>query len=300
MAAPDSGPVILTDDDVRAFPGARFVAAMRRALIDAHAGRLAAPPRVSAPVHGAEWVFTVGGSATEAGFRVYATGPDPVQQATLLWSEGCLSAVVVGDELGARRTGALGGVAVDLLASPDATVVGVVGSGTQAWTQLWATAAVRLLSDVRVFSPSPDHRSSFASRAVRELGIDARPSETAEAAVRDADVVILATRSTQPVIDAAWVRQGCHVTTVGPKTRDGHECPVAIPETAAVAATDAPDQVRAYPSGCFTDRQLVPLGAIATGETPGRTSPDDITFYLSTGLAGSEVVAAAALVHDRR
>jgi ornithine cyclodeaminase len=71
-----------------------------------------------------------------------------------------------------------------------------------------------------------------------------------------------------------------------------------VPASAAVAATDSPAQVAAYDDPCFTDRPLVHLGAIAAG-APGRTGSDDITFYLSTGLAGSEVAVAAALLQTQ-
>jgi ornithine cyclodeaminase len=75
-----------------------------------------------------------------------------------------------------------------------------------------------------------------------------------------------------------------------------HECPVDVPARAAVAATDSPRQVAGYPEPCLTDRPLTHLGAIAAGEVPGRTSADDVTFYVSTGLAGSEVVLAARVL----
>jgi alanine dehydrogenase len=160
-------------------------------------------------------------------------------------------------------------------------------------------ASVRSVRDVRVFSRQPGNRESFARRAGEELGLEARAVDSVEAAVTDADVVVLATRSATPVIDAAWLRAGSHVTTVGPKTVSAYECPLAVPARAAVAVTDSPAQVEAYPEPCFTDRRLEHLGAIAAGDLPGRTADGDLTFYLSTGLAGSEVVVAEALLASR-
>jgi alanine dehydrogenase len=98
---------------------------------------------------------------------------------------------VVGSELGARRTGALGGAAVDALAQADASSVGIIGSGVQAWTQLWAIAAVRPLTGVRIFSPTREHRETFARRVGTELELEAAPSDTAEEAVVDADLVLV-------------------------------------------------------------------------------------------------------------
>jgi alanine dehydrogenase len=288
---------LLTDADVRRLRAGDAVAAARRALIEAHRGRLAGPPRVPVPLRRGELVFTVGGADPGPfGFRVYAGGR-AADQLTAVWAgDGSLGAVIVGSLLGERRTGALGAVAVDLLARPDADGIAVIGSGRQAWAQLWAVQAVRPGLPVRVFSPSAAHRTAFADRARRELGVPAEAVDSAKRAVRDAPVVILATRAARPVIEAGWLAAGAHLTTVGPKTVSGHECPVDVPRRAAVAVSDAPEQTRAYGEPCFTGRDLLPLGALAAGDLPGRTDPGQLTFYLSTGLAGSEVLVAEAVL----
>lgn len=281
-------------------PASVAVEAARTALVDAYRGSLTGGPRVSAPAGDGELVFTVGGynsAVGPTGFRVYGIGSEPVEQATLVWSKTRrLLAVVVGEELGARRTGAIGGVAVDLLARTDAEVVGLVGSGVQAWTQLWAIQAVRQLRAVRVFSLHRDRREAVAARAREELELPATAVATAQDAVTAADIVVLATRSATPVIDAGWLQSGTHVSTVGPKFRSSHECPVEIADRAVVAASDSPEQVDAHAEPCFTDRPLTHLGAIAAGEATGRVNGDDPTFFLSSGLAGSEVAIAARLL----
>lgn len=297
------GAVLLTDDDVRRLPASAAVEAARSALVDAYRGSLTGGPRVTARAGDGELVFTVGGYSSgvgPAGLRVYGIGTESLEQATLVWSKTRrLIAVVTGEELGARRTGAIGGVAVDLLAGPEAEVVGLIGSGVQAWTQLWAIQAVRQLRAVRVFSLHSDRREAFARRAQEELDLPATAVATAQEAVAAADIVVLATRSTTPVIEAGWLSPGTHVSTVGPKFRSSHECPIEIADQAVVAASDSPEQVDAYSEPPFTGRPLTHLGAIATGEARGRVNDDDSTFYLSTGLAGSEVAIAARLLQAR-
>lgn len=243
-------------------------------------------------------MFTAGGYGDgPVGFRVYGLWSGDSDQVVLVWDgDGQLIGCVVGDELGARRTGALGGAAADALAREDAATVGIVGSGRQAWTQLWAIAAVRRLARVRIYSPTPDHRAAFTRRAEAELGLSATACDTAEEAVADADLVVLATRSEQPVIEAAWIRRGTHVNTVGPKLASAHETPAELAEAAAVVVTDSPEQAAAYDEPFFTDRALPHLGAVLAGDLPGRTGADDITLYCSTGLAGSEVVMAETLL----
>jgi alanine dehydrogenase len=293
---------VLVDSDVRSrLNAAEAVQAMRQALVDAYRGLLSAPPRLQADLGERGLVFTAGGYADgPVGFRVYGLWPGDSDQAVLVWDRnGQLIGFVVGREIGARRTGALGGAAVDALAREDAATVGIVGSGVQAWTQLWAIAAVRRLARVRVHSPTPEHRVAFARRAEAELGLIATACDTAEEAVADADLVVLATRSEQPVIEAAWIRRGTHVNTVGPKLASAHETPAELAEDAAVVVTDSPEQAAGYDAPFFTSRALTHLGAVVSGDAPGRTSDEGITLYCSTGLAGSEVALAETLLAGR-
>jgi alanine dehydrogenase len=291
--------VLLFDEDVRGrLTPELAVAGAREALVDAHRGRLVAPPRAHVELGERALVFTAGALADgTAGVRIYQTGIEDSDQAVLVWGpRGGLAGCIVGTELGAARTGALGAVAVDVLARPDAAVVGVIGSGRQAWTQLWAATAVRPIAEVRVFSPTQAHRERFAERARAELRLDAAPVSAARAAVDGADVVILATRSETPVIDPVWVAPGAHVNTVGPKTSGACETPPELACAAAVVVSDSPAQAAAYGAPFFTSRELTHLGAVIAGDAPGRTGVADVTLYASTGLAGSEVVIGRRLL----
>jgi ornithine cyclodeaminase len=292
---------VLTDDDVRErLPAAVAVDVARRLLVDAYRGELVAPPRLHADLGGTDLVFTAGGHAGgPVGFRVYGTWQGDSDQAVLVWdAAGRLLVCVVGHELGARRTGALGGAAVDALARADADEIAVVGSGRQAWTQLWAASAVRRPAAVRVFSPDPGHRERFARRASDELGLPAGAVSGPREALHGAGVVLLATTSAAPVIEPEWIEPGTHVNTVGPKLRSAHETPVELVEAAAVVSSDSPTQAAAYGEAFFTERDLTNLGAILASDAVGRASDEDVTVYCSTGLAGSEVAMALALTGD--
>jgi alanine dehydrogenase len=289
---------VITDADVIALlTPVVAVAAARRALLDSWQGRLKSPPRLYAEAGAVHMAFTVGGyAAGPAGFRAYGSWPGSSDQLVTVWSPaGELRVVVVGEELGIRRTGALGAVAADALARSEARAVGVVGSGPQAWSQLWALEAVRPIGAVRVFSPNPEHRERYAERARRDLHLDAEAVGCPKDAVKGADIVILATGSTTPVIESDWVSSGAHVTTVGPKRSSAHETPPALVDRAQVAASDSPAQAAAGDEAFFTDRALIHLGSLLDGTATGRTDRQDITVYCSTGLAGSEVVTAQAL-----
>jgi ornithine cyclodeaminase len=274
---------------------ATAVEAMRSAVLAAHRGDLVAPPRVRAGV----LTFTAGRLAGKwYGFRCYNTHLGG-QQLVAVHAEpsGELAAVAVGVALGAYRTGALGGVAVDALARPDAVSIGIIGAGRQAWTQLWAIAAVRGLTDVAVFARTPEHSAAFAARASAQLNLAARAVTTAERAVRDRDIVVLATSSATPVLDAAWLGPGTAVSTVGPKQIGRAEFGPDLPGRARVIVTDSLAQLRAYePAAVLAGLPVAPLGAVLSGELPGRTGEDDITLYASVGLAGTEPYLLAHLV----
>lgn len=292
---------VLTDNDVRGAPAAVVVDAAREALIQAGRGELTGPPRVRIELGDVDYVYTAGALADgTSGFRVYRAGHPAGDQLVAVWAaDGHLAGLVVGEELGVRRTGALGAVAADVLARPDATTVAVVGSGGQAWSQLWALTVVRDITQVRVFSPNTSHRQVFAARARAELHLAASAVDDAASAVREADIIILATRSSTPVISAADVADGTHLTTVGPKFRSGHETPAELVAAAAIVTCDSPQQAAAYPEPFFTgSAPLVSLSDVLLGAIPGRQHRCDITVHCSVGLAGSEVLLAHSLLRS--
>lgn len=297
--------LLLDDDDVRARldPGTA-VRAVREALLAAHSGQLHSPPRVAADLGGGNLVFTAGlmEPAGVFGFRAYDTLVG-AEQLVAVWGrdDGRLRVLVYGDELGARRTGAIGAVAVDAAARSGAIRLGLVGAGTQAWTQLWAVRAVRPVTSVTVAARRPERAAAFAERAAAKLGLTARAVTAVQDAVRDQDVVIVATNSAVPVLEADWIAPGTHVTTLGPKSVTRHEVPAALAERADVILTDSPAQLAAYPeSHLFAREPVVDLGAVLAGAVAGRTSPEQITVFCSVGLAGTEVAVAAAMCGDRR
>ncbi|WP_405094898.1 ornithine cyclodeaminase family protein [Micromonospora sp. NBC_01412] len=298
--------LLVSDREVAAvLDASTTVAAMRDALLAAHAGRLVAPPRASAPLGGGRMVLTAGQLTDEwYGYRTYDTFGHPQGEQLVVLHDGrtgAVRAVAVGEELGSRRTGGLGGVAVDALARPDAATLGVIGSGGQAWTQVWAAAAVRPLREVTVHSRSAARREAFAARVRAELGIPARAVATARAAVAGRDVVVLATTSHTPVLAAADLAPGAHVNAVGFKQRGRAEFGTDLLAAADVLVTDSPAQAMAYDPPMLAALppyvgRLADLGAVLAGAAPGRTGADQVSVFCSTGLAGTEVFLLDRLV----
>ncbi len=297
-----TAPLLLGDAEVRdRLDPAGAVAAVRHALLEHHAGRLAAPPRLHAPLGSAELVFTVGELAGDGlhGFRAYGTRGHGAQLVAV-WdsASGELAAVVHGRELGPRRTGAIGAVAVEALARPGASRLALIGTGPQAWTQLWAlSGGPHRPSEVTVFGRRTERAERFAERARTELGLAVRVAGSARAAVRDREVVIVATNSPVPVLEADWIAPGTHLSTLGPKTTTRYEIPPELARRAAVVVTDSLAQCGRYGADhLLGPAPMAELGGVLAGAAPGRTGDEDITLFSSVGLAGTEVAVAAALM----
>ena len=271
-------------------------------------GDLVSPPRhhVSYPGLG-DLVFTIGGTVSSpamAGFRVYDTFEGPEHsQIVAIWSaeNARLEGIVVGNQLGEIRTGAIGGIAIRHMSAPDASRVGVVGTGQQARTQLVAAFAVRNLETVLVYSRDELKRRAFAEEMQGLLGIPVDSVSSAQHAVEGADIVICATNSAVPVIEASWVKRGAHINTVGPKSHDAHELGVDTADIAGTIATDSPEQTTAYSSPFFLSNtasgaRMVDLAKIVVGDIKARPTGNETTLFCSTGLAGTEVLVAARVI----
>ncbi|MDD9348025.1 hypothetical protein [Mumia sp.] len=296
---------LMTDSTVLATVRARdAVTWMKDAAVAAHRGDLHAPARVRADLGGGALVVTAGHlDGSWYGYRAYDTfGLVTGEQVVVVHDAetGRVHAVAIGAELGPRRTGALGGAAADVLANPDASRLALIGAGTQAWTQLWAIAAVRDLAEVRVFARDQGHRAAFARRVREEHGVACVPATSARDAVDGADLVVCATTSPTPVIAAEWLVPGAYVATLGPKQMGRHEIETGLLESADVVVTDSRAQAVGYdpPStivGTRVEDHLVELGAVLDGAATGRSSRDQICLFYSVGLAGTEPYLLAKL-----
>jgi ornithine cyclodeaminase/alanine dehydrogenase-like protein (mu-crystallin family) len=289
---------ILHDEDVVELLSAADAVAWMGEAVDAHhRGELLAPPRVHTDFGAGGLVFTTGRlRGSWYGYRSYDSFPaEPGAQMVVVHDEasGRVRAVAVGNELGPRRVGAIGGVAAGALAAPDAHVAALIGTGTQAYTQMWALAAIRDIREVRVFGRDPQRRAAFVQRIRPLVEGTVRPVLDARSACEGAEIVVLATSSPIPVIEAAWIARGAYVTTLGPKQQGRAEFGLDLAEAGSLLVTDSVEQVGAYDppnllAGTAHERRLVSLGAVRAGEA-GTTAPDGVRVFFSVGLAGTEV-----------
>jgi alanine dehydrogenase len=215
-------------------------------------------------------------------------------------------ALIDGARMNPFKTGAAGALGVDVLAREDASTLAVVGSGAQARGQLRATATVRDLDEVRVFSPTEANRESFAADADDWLDADVEAVPSSTAAVEGADVVVTATNASEPVFDSADLADGAHVTAMGQYHPEKHELDaetieraVYVPDLRDRVTQDAGSFLHALDEGVVTENHVhAELGDVVAGNAPGRQSPDDVTVFDSGGT-GIETAAAAYMLYER-
>lgn len=300
---------IIDDVDVRTRLRARDAVHWMGEAIDAHhRGELVSPPRVHAQLGDGRITFTAGElRGSWFGYRSYDTfGLDPGSQVVVVHDAdtGAVRVIAMGNELGPRRTGAIGAVALDAMAATNASVAAVIGTGTQAAAQLWALRTVRELREVRVFSRDKVHRDAFAHVTAEQIGLACHSVSSAREALEGASIVILATSSPTPVIEATWLDPGAYVTTLGPKQRGHAEFGLDLAEAASLLVTDSTQQIDAYDppnvlaATPYRDR-TVSLGALRAGEVV-RPEPGGISVFFSVGLAGTEAFLADRLASTMR
>jgi ornithine cyclodeaminase/alanine dehydrogenase-like protein (mu-crystallin family) len=215
--------------------------------------------------------------------------------------QASLLAMLDAESLGQIRTGAATGIATRCLARPEASILGMIGSGFQAETQLEAVAAVRSLRQVRVYSRSPENRNSFARRMSERLGLHIEAVDTAEQAVRECDIVVTVTNARQPVLEGAWLAAGCHVNAAGTNQPNRQEIDTEAVARSALVAVDsieqakaeAGDLIAAVAKGELDWSRVLELPAIVSGRIPGRRTPGDITLFESQGIAAEDLAVAA-------
>ncbi|VAW31566.1 Ornithine cyclodeaminase [hydrothermal vent metagenome] len=222
-------------------------------------------------------------------------------------------ALLEGGALTAIRTGAGAGAATDLLANPDASVVAILGSGVQARTQLEAVCTIRQVREVRVYSPTHEHAVDFARelRGVGPIPKLIRIMSNVETAVRGAEIICTATTSSNPVFKNEDLSLGVHINGVGSYTPAMQEIDAATVQRALVvvdsreaAWEEAGDLIVPLQDGLITkDHVHAELGEIVAGLKPGRTSPEQITFFKSVGVAVQDAIAGRialenAIEHD--
>jgi ornithine cyclodeaminase len=235
-----------------------------------------------------------------------ARGLDAHQGGVLLFDgeTGQLRALIDGSAVTSIRTAAVSAVATRALARPDSRVLAIVGSGVQARPHLEAMAKVLPFEQARVWSRTPEHVQAFAAEAAMPFPVEA--AESAEAAVRGADVVVTVTSAREPVVERGWLSPGVHVNAVGSSIPTARELDSATIAAAALfvdrresTMNESGEYLRAVEEeGIGPDHIRAELGEVLVGSHEGRRSDEELTVFVSLGLAVEDLAVAEYL--DRR
>lgn len=243
-----------------------------------------------------------------SGVKAYTVADGHVRFLVVLFgSDGSLEALIEADFMGAYRTGAATAIAARALGPAGPARVAIIGTGWQASTQALALSRVLEIEELRVFSRNPEKRAIFAAEQEEQLGVRTVASETAEDAVRGANIVVTITTSPSPVLESEWVEPDALVAAVGSNYRNRAEVPAELVERAqtvvvdqlAAAQLESGDLIQANAAGKFDWSQAVELGSVVAGrwERPDRPG---LTLFESHGLAIWDLAAASVVVAAAR
>ena len=299
---------VLTGEEVRsAIDMKQAIAAMREAFGQLSAGRARVPVRLRLESRGVTLFMPAYLEKTgDLGAKIVSLFADNPQRGLpvisgvvlVLDSEtGMPRALMDGAYLTALRTGAASGLATDLLARQDASVVAIFGVGGQGPAQIEAVRAVRPIQEVRVVSRSHESAARFAAQL---SGVDAHPLDDRSAAIRGAHIIIAATTSQTPVFDGRDVEPGTHINAIGSYTPEMQEVDATIVQRARIVVDsreavlqEAGDLIIPIREGLIRAEDIeAELGEIVNGEKPRRTSDDEITLFKSVGNAVQDIVVA--------
>jgi len=294
-------PLFLSEEQVRThLRMTELIPAMEKALIDFSAGRVTQPVRSIISINppggflGLMPALTPDGLGLKA-VTFYPSNTErgiPTHMATIFLVDpqtGTPLAIMDGRLITEMRTAAVSAAATKLLASPDAKVLAVLGSGVQARSHVEALRLVRQFEEIRVWSPTLEHAKRFA----QEIGATAM---SAEEAVRNADVIVTVTSSKTPVLNAKWLKPGCHVNGIGACRPDWRELDDEAMQN--VVFVDSRDGAMRESGDVILSGAKIyaELGEALAGKVPARAN--ETTVFKSLGMAVEDIAAAVLVYHS--
>lgn len=222
-------------------------------------------------------------------------------------TNGQLLAIIEGGTLTAIRTAAASALATDLLARPDSHRLAILGTGEQARRHIEAMAAVRPISQIRIWGRNARNAEALAA-TLRNADMPAIVAATVAEAVADADIICTTTAAATPILHGQHVRPGTHVNLVGsaiPTTAEADTALVAMSQFygdyRAATLAQAGEFRNAIAAGLITADHLIgEIGELILGRIPCRQDDTAITLYKSLGVTAQDLTAADAILEAAR
>lgn len=221
------------------------------------------------------------------------------------------------------RQGADGGIGAKYMAREDAEVLGMLGSGGMACTHAPAICLARNIKKMKVYSPTREHRETYAKAMAELLGIEVEPVDEARQAHEGVDILATCTDSSAPVAFGRWIEEGTHIVyaagpldqegadrvavslrlgnTPTPRGKDWHERSDTVVWAASPPgqSADASGAAAREPArGVIRPEKEILLKDLLEGKVKGRTQARQITFSDRGGMRGVEHNAVAAKAYE--
>jgi alanine dehydrogenase len=219
---------------------------------------------------------------------------------------GKIIATMDGSYITAIRTACASALATKALANPQTVALGILGAGVQARTHIQALIRVRKIEKIKLYSPSGASAAAVKKEMESQLKCAIDVANSAEEAVRGADLVVTATTAKEPILRSAWLKPGVHINAVGSHRPDLREIDGAtlarakiIVDSRDAIMAECGDILLALKEKSIAENAIhAEIGEVLAKVKAGRTDQNEITLYKSVGIAIQDV-AAANLVYRK-
>ena len=218
---------------------------------------------------------------------------------------GKMIAAMDGSYITAIRTACASAMATKVLANPQTPVLGILGAGVQARAHIQALTRVRKLEKIKLYSPSGASAAALKQEMAPQVRPPSKSPNSAEEAVRDADLVVTVTTAKEPILKNDWLKPGVHINAVGSHRPDMREidgatlarAKVVVDSREAIMA-ECGDILLALKEGSISKESIHgEIGEVLTGTKAGREHTDEVTLYKSVGIAIQDVATANLVYH---
>jgi len=243
------------------------------------------------------------------GTKSYIPKPGtPIKFYVQLYDEanGNLISIIEANLMSRIRTGAATGLATKYLAKEDSSVLGIIGTGTQALHQAIAICKVRKIKIINVYSRNIINRENFCTSIKKNIeNVDAIPVKTPKECVENADIITTITNSSTPVFSSKWIKPGTHINAAGSNVETKMELDVQTISNASIIVTDniaqakieCGDLIHSIKTGVTSWDKIDTLSDLITGKINVRSNDNEITIFESQGVA-IEDLAIGSLLHN--
>ena len=232
----------------------------------------------------------------------------PTISALLLLSDpdtGIITTIMDGGYITALRTGAVSGIATDILARRESKNLGIFGAGVQARSQIEAILEVREIDNVTIYDPIEEVSGNLVKTLDKEYGSSCffQSAKSSEMVVENSDIIITATTSQIPVFDGSLLKDGTHINSIGSFQSFSREVDDVTIQRSGIfidsyncSLKEAGDLIIPLQKGIISENDIkADLGELILEKKKGRESENDITYFKSVGMAVQDIAVARVL-----